>query len=768
MTLPRFLAILLFMVAGQAASAFEGCQFSFRIDAQSSALQALIQGASERGGFWRPIAEAPDDVQDIGRYIGRLDVCLMTPDGKPRTVTVSGRTRTLKSPQMTTCTAALLPGNRLLTNSHCFYNDVMVEAGFTFVQEARINFGYTAADFTGNVKTYAVSTRELARDADLDAMVLQIFGADANEALGGHVPMVMQPRVRPRRALTMIHHPNGDPQQFSSGTCQVHPDQAKLPEAASQLRHSCETTGGSSGSLLLDARSLAVVGLHNQGGLHGRGGYNGGHKIAAVEAALGLGFQAEAARAPVTIPKPDPETLAQEALTEALQLDGITARRAALEEVVSQFPSSRAARSARNALDLMAPRQRSPEERASDALIAALALGDDAGRKRALTEVLRQFPVTPAGKSAKTMLDLMAARSVAKAPQPRPKPSVRMAKALKLVSWGGAYQQSQNKAYVEPYVARNRTLNVSWDSDSSNAVSVLRKGDAKARSWDLVDVAAADAIRLCEGGQAERIDFDRVLAPAPDGTPPSADFGKFLINDCFVPQIAYSTTIGYRTDLVGRQRPRSVCDIFDLRRFPGKRALEKRPINNMEWALLCDGVPESRLYEVLATRRGQDRALAKLDTIKDYVIWWSAGKDTPQLLADGEVVMGSAYNGRLFSLIEEQRQPVDILWDRQVIDLDGWIIPKGLPADRRARVLDFLYFATDTQRLADQAHYISYGPARRSSAPLVGRHKELGVDMQRHIPTGPDNFATALLYNYDFWAEHRSAIDSRFSAWLKR
>ncbi|MBY6117962.1 trypsin-like peptidase domain-containing protein [Mameliella alba] len=405
MTLPRLLATLLIVLAGHSASAFEGCKFSFRIDTQSSALQALIQGASERGGFWRPIAEAPDDVQEIARYIGRLDVCLMTPDGKPRTVTLNGQTRTLKSPQMTTCTAALLPGNRLLTNNHCFYNDVMVEAGFTFVQEARINFGYTAADFTGDVKTYAVSTREVARDEGLDAMVLQIFGADANEALGGHVPMVMQPRVRPRRALTMIHHPNGDPQQFSSGTCQVHPDQGKLPEAASQLRHSCETTGGSSGSLLLDARSLAVVGLHNQGGLHGRGGFNGGHKIAAVEAALGLGFHAEAAPAPVVIPKPDPETLAQEALTEALQLDGIEARRAALEALLIRYPESRVAQSARFTLDLLTP-SRDPEAEAALALTKALAL-EGAAQRSVLEGLARDYTGTAAARRAEKILASM-------------------------------------------------------------------------------------------------------------------------------------------------------------------------------------------------------------------------------------------------------------------------------------------------------------------------------------------------------------------------
>ena len=59
---------------------------------------------------------------------------------------------------------------------------------------------------------------------------------------------------------------------------------------------------------------------------------------------------------------------------------------------------------------------------------------------------------------------------------------------------------------------------------------------------------------------------------------------------------------------------------------------------------------------MLETPAGMERALAKLDSIKDDVIWWSSGADTPQLLADGEVVLGSTYNGHLFALIEEQKQ----------------------------------------------------------------------------------------------------------------
>ena len=259
-----------------------------------------------------------------------------------------------------------------------------------------------------------------------------------------------------------------------------------------------------------------------------------------------------------------------------------------------------------------------------------------------------------------------------------------------------------------------------------------------------------------------------MLAAAPDGTPASEDFGDFLVTPCFIPQIVYSTTFGYRTDMVGDTPPKDVCAVFDLENYPGKRSLEKRPINNMEWALMCDGVAMADIYDQLATEEGQARAFAKLDTIKEHVVWWSAGADTPQLLADGEVVIGSTYNGRLFKLIEEDKQPVAMLWDGQVFDLDGWIVPANLSDERKKRALHYLHFATDTQRLADQAKFISYGPARASSAPLVGKHATLGIDMAPHMPNEPKNMSNTLLYNYEFWADYRDDIDAKFQTWLAK
>ncbi len=350
-------------------------------------------------------------------------------------------------------------------------------------------------------------------------------------------------------------------------------------------------------------------------------------------------------------------------------------------------------------------------------------------------------------------------------------PSLAAEGTLTIVSWGGAYSASQQNAYHKPYLAANPGVTIINDESSNEAVAKLRAmTEAGNVTWDVVDVVAADAIRLCDEGLAKEIDFNEWLAPAPDGAPATEDFGELLVSDCFIPQIVYSTTFGYRTDVKaweGRE-PDDLCDVFDLTNFPGTRSLEKRPINNMEWALICDGVPIEQVYDVLETDEGQARAFARLDTIKASTIWWSAGAETPQRLADGEAVIGSTYNGRLFALIEEQKQPVKMLWDWQVFDIDGWIIPAALSEDKLPLVKDYIRFATDTERLADQAKYISYGPARKSSAPFVGKHAELGIDMKPHMPTDPANSGHTFLFNYEWWADHRDDLDAKFQAWLAR
>jgi putative spermidine/putrescine transport system substrate-binding protein len=340
--------------------------------------------------------------------------------------------------------------------------------------------------------------------------------------------------------------------------------------------------------------------------------------------------------------------------------------------------------------------------------------------------------------------------------------SAAVGKDLTVVSWGGAYTKSQVKAYHEPYTAKTGTVIRSEDYNGGLA-EVKAQVEAGNVTWDLVDVELSDAVRGCDEGLLEPIDAS-ILPPAPDGTPAEEDFLKGTLHECAVATIVWTTIYAYDKTKFSGEQPSTIADLFDTKKFPGKRGLRKNPKTNLEFALMADGVPAADVYEVLSTPEGVDRAFAKLSTIKNDVIWWEAGSQPPQMLADGEVVMATAYNGRVFDAIATEKKPFEIVWDGQVWDLDLWVIPKGAP--NKDAALDFLVYSTDTQRLADQAAWISYGPARASSVSMIGKHAEAGIEMGPHMPTAPENFKNAVQNDFEFWADHQDELNERFNAWL--
>ena len=105
-----------------------------------------------------------------------------------------------------------------------------------------------------------------------------------------------------------------------------------------------------------------------------------------------------------------------------------------------------------------------------------------------------------------------------------------------------------------------------------------------------------------------------------------------------------------------------------------------------------------------------------------------------------------------------------VVWDGQILDFDLFVIPKGAPNKEAA--LDFIKFSTDTQRLADQASWISYGPARKSSGALVGLFNDGKTEMAPHMPTAAANLENALVNNFEFWVDRDAELNERFNAWL--
>jgi putative spermidine/putrescine transport system substrate-binding protein len=179
---------------------------------------------------------------------------------------------------------------------------------------------------------------------------------------------------------------------------------------------------------------------------------------------------------------------------------------------------------------------------------------------------------------------------------------------------------------------------------------------------------------------------------------------------------------------------------------------------NLEWALIADGVPIADVYKVLNTPEGVDRAFAKLDTIKSEVIWWEAGAQPPQILAEGGAAIVSAWNGRIYKAITEDKKNFKIVWDAQAPDYDLWAIPKGNP--RMDAAYKFLSYASQPQAMANQTKYISYGPANMDAIPNVE------PAILPHLPTAPDNMTNILTLDPQFWADKGEELRERFNAWL--
>lgn len=332
-----------------------------------------------------------------------------------------------------------------------------------------------------------------------------------------------------------------------------------------------------------------------------------------------------------------------------------------------------------------------------------------------------------------------------------------------VMSWGGAYGAAQTEAHVKPWAAATGNAAVMVDSDDPSA-PIKAMVEAGNVTVDVASVEYAAAIRLCDEGLLEPIDAATLPAGA-DGTAAVDDFLAGAVTECGVSTDIWANVFAYDTSKL-TAGPTTVADFFDLAKFPGKRGLRKGAKGVLEFALMGDGVPAAEVYTVLGTPEGIDRAFAKLDTIKADVVWWEAGAQAPQLLADGEVVMTTAYNGRIFNAAVAEGKPFQIVWDGQTYENEMYVVPKGAP--NKDLAMQFIAYATSTEGLRAQAQQISYGPARKSAMKEELIFKDGKTVMAPHLPTAPENMANALETNSAFWVDHDAELNERFQAWLSQ
>jgi putative spermidine/putrescine transport system substrate-binding protein len=318
---------------------------------------------------------------------------------------------------------------------------------------------------------------------------------------------------------------------------------------------------------------------------------------------------------------------------------------------------------------------------------------------------------------------------------------------LVVVSYGGAYQYAQRKAYFQTFAAQYdiEVVEKTWSGDITELRAMVHSDSV---AWDIVDLESYMEL-LCEReGLLEKIDATHL---------PKAELLPQSIREYGVASNYWSTVLGYNPRILGDSlpEPSSWADFWNVETFPGPRSLRDDPVATLEFALLGTGVPPDSLYPL-----DVDRALAALDKIKKYIpVWWVSGNEAPTMLSQGQVLYSSGWNGR-FNDAHEAGLPVRIVWDEGLRTSQWWGIPKGAP--HRDLAQTFIEFATTAGPQAEFSRQIAYGPVNYKALEL------LSAERLEVIPTSTMNLGKQILVNDVWWAENMDAVRKRWKEWREK
>jgi putative spermidine/putrescine transport system substrate-binding protein len=323
-----------------------------------------------------------------------------------------------------------------------------------------------------------------------------------------------------------------------------------------------------------------------------------------------------------------------------------------------------------------------------------------------------------------------------------------MAADLTAISFGGANKQAQTKAFYEPFerASGHKVIAGEYNGEMAKVKAMVDTGSV---SWNLVEVESPELARGCDEGLFEELD------PAQFGA--ATDYIDGAIQPCGVGFFVWSTVLAYNADKL-KTAPTSWADFWDVAKVPGKRGLRKGAKYTLEFALMADGVAPKDVYQVLATDEGVDRAFKKLEQLKPHIQWWEAGAQPPQYLASGDVVMSSAYNGRIAAVQDESN--LKMVWDGGIYDFDAWAIPKGAKDQEAAR--EFIAFSVQPEQQKAYAENIAYGPANKKAIDLLPKER------LTLMPTTPENIANQVAIDVTFWADYGEQLEQRFNAWAAK
>lgn len=313
--------------------------------------------------------------------------------------------------------------------------------------------------------------------------------------------------------------------------------------------------------------------------------------------------------------------------------------------------------------------------------------------------------------------------------------------SLVFVDWGGTNTDARIEKNIKPFEEKTGIkVTVVTPSDYAKLIAMVENGTTE---WDVMNCDAYWGVYAGKKGYLEPIDYKTV----------TEKLDKAVELEHVVGAEVYDSVISYNSDkYTADSAPKSWTDFYDLQKFPGKRAVWQYPVTVLESALLADGVPMDKLYPL-----DLDRAFAKLDTIKDSIVWWTKGAQPAQMLSTGEADIALAWSGRIMNAKDEW-SPLGLTYNEGMRIAAGWVVPKGAPNKENA--MKFINFISSAEQQAAFSSQIPYGSTNPEAVKL------LSAEQIERIGQTPEQVAHEFYIDNDYWADHLTEVVERFNAWL--
>ena len=309
------------------------------------------------------------------------------------------------------------------------------------------------------------------------------------------------------------------------------------------------------------------------------------------------------------------------------------------------------------------------------------------------------------------------------------------------ISWGGAYQDGQKKAYCDPF-SEMTGVQIDQDGPNDNAKFRLAVSSGKA-PWDVADVGATLMHSGIKANLFEKLDWSQIHKERIDPR---------YITDYGVGNIVYSYNVVCNgATIPAGKRPSSWADLWDVKAFPGKRMFYANPAPSIEAALLADGVAPDKLYPL-----DVDRAMRKLDQIRDQILWWETNSQSQQLLSSGAAALGLINNGRAYDLALKGVDAV-LSWAQPIQSIDYLAIPKG------AKNIDvataFIDYVTNPEPQAAFANLMVFSPTNPKAFDLIK------PELAPWLATNPAYVARSVLIDNEYWRDQLEPVTKKWNQW---